>query len=118
MFGQHRDPILSGLVRPGNVLDPCFSHFFINCGKEVAVPHVKMLVECCTALQVSGTAKSIFKTMYGVAMKKHSNVRWYCFFEQAMQHFHQYPLLPAYRLTLPNQLMGQSRTSSDCSTTT
>jgi hypothetical protein len=87
------EPILRPVVHPANTMILCFSHFFANCGKQAQLQHVKTLVECLTALQVSGNAVSLFRQAFGAAPAGHSAVRWYCDYTQARQVFLGYPSL-------------------------
>jgi hypothetical protein len=89
-------PLLQPVLHPGADLVLCKSHLFSNSGKEVAAPHVKDLVQCMTAFQVSGNAKAIFMTVYGQQMAGHNDIRWYCEFEQAHQQFLNYPVISTY----------------------
>ena len=105
-------PLLGALLHPGNLLNPCYSHFFSNCGKQADVPLVTTMVHGLTALQVSGAARSQFKNMYGEAIVGYSNIRWYVGFEQTNQQFLNWQVFPPYVAQLRQQGLCPATTTS------
>ena len=76
----------------------CMSHTFSQVGEKAELPIVKVVVECLTTAGYSGHARNTFVAVYKEAIKRHSNVRWYCEFEQAHQQFLCFPCLKTWVL--------------------
>ena len=75
---------LHGLA-PDSLPIGCISHTSSHVGEKAESPMVKSLLESLNVATHSVTARQLFRTEYGETIEGHSNIRWYCTFNQAKQ---------------------------------
>ena len=84
--------MLHGLA-PDSLPIGCISHTSSHVGEKAELPMVKSLVEGLNVATHSVTARQLFRTEYGETIEGHSDIRWYCTFNQAKQQQRLYPHL-------------------------
>ena len=81
--------VLKGLS-PNALPIGCSSHTASHPGEKAVLPLVKALVEALSIATHSIGARTLFKQAYGEAIEGHSQIRWYCSFNQAKQQFRDF----------------------------
>jgi hypothetical protein len=83
-------------VAPSSAKIGCMTHTLVKPAAKAELPLVKSLVEALTACGHSHHAWALFSDVYGEGIKRHSNVRFHCEFEQAAQQAHNFPCLKRF----------------------